>query len=60
MVCQSRMEADIFANYSFPRILGYALAPHSYSEIMQPGKLYIHTYPWTKAFSVLRSPALFR
>lgn len=50
MECQSRMEADIFANCSFPRIVWYALAPHAFPEIMQLGKLYICTYPWTKAF----------
>lgn len=51
MECRSRMEADIFANCSFPRTVWYALAPHAFPEIVQPGKLYIHAYRWTKAFS---------
>ncbi len=43
MECQSRIEADIFANCSFPRIVWYALAPHAFPKIMQLGN-YTYTH----------------
>lgn len=57
MECQSRMEADIFANCSFPRIVWYALAPHAFPKIMQLGKLYIRTYlPFSAAAELFSIP----